>query len=124
MSLDMDEWTSVRPQAEVVEFSGWVLDLVTQQLRTARGETIHLTHAEYRILELLARHPLQTVTRDRLMAAAVGREWAPLDRSVDVHVSNLRRKLDPDHKQPNLIRAVRGAGYMFVPGRVPGRASA
>ena len=112
---------ALRPRAErpagVLEFAGRVLDLATQQLTTAGGRTTHLTQAEYRILELLARNPFRTVTRDQLMTAAAGREWQPLDRSIDVHVSNLRRKLDPDHKEPSLIRTVRGAGYMFVPGR-------
>jgi DNA-binding response OmpR family regulator len=102
---------------EVIEFAGWVLDLATQQLTMSGGKSAHLTQAEYRILELLARNPLRTVTRDQLMTATAGREWQPFDRSIDVHVSNLRRKLDPEHREPSLIRTVRGAGYMFVPGR-------
>jgi two-component system, OmpR family, response regulator len=57
------------------------------------------------------------VTRDQLMEATAGRAWQPFDRSVDVHVSNLRRKLDHDPALPSVIRTVRGAGYMFVPSR-------
>jgi len=49
------------------------------------------------------------------MDTASGRGWEPFDRSVDVHVSNLRRKIDPDPQLPSLIRTVRGTGYMFVP---------
>jgi DNA-binding response OmpR family regulator len=51
------------------------------------------------------------------MAAAARRSWAPLDRSIDVHISNQRHKLDRDPKQQSLIRTVRGSGYMFVPSR-------
>ena len=101
----------------VIHFSGWMLDPTSQQLRTEAGQAVHLTQAEYRILVLLARHSRQVVTRDQLMAASAGRPWAPLDRSVDVHISNLRRKLGPDPRQPSLIRTVRGAGYMLVPYR-------
>jgi len=105
------------PAGDVVTFSGWVLDMASQQLKTEAGKVMHLTQAEYRILVLLARNPRKAVTRDQLMTTAAGREWAPLDRSIDVHISNLRRKLDPDPTQPSLIRTVRGSGYMFVPNR-------
>ena len=57
------------------------------------------------------------VPRDDLMSAAAGRDWDPFDRSVDVHISNLRKKLDLDPNLPSLIRTVRGTGYMFVPKR-------
>jgi two-component system OmpR family response regulator len=100
-----------------IRFPGWVLDPVRQELRSETGERVHLTQAEYRILVVLARHPRQTITRDQLMAAAAGRDWAPFDRSIDVHISNLRRKLDPDASEPSVIRSVRGAGYMLVPRR-------
>src|SRR5260221_511228 len=102
---------------EAIAFAGWRLDVSSQQLKSEAGETIHLTQAEYRILVLLAKNPRRVITRDQLMDAMAGREWEPLDRSIDVHISNLRRKLDPDPKQPSLIRTVRGAGYMFVPNR-------
>jgi DNA-binding response OmpR family regulator len=105
------------PAEDAVTFSGWVLDLASQQLKTEADKVMHLTQAEYRILVLLVRNPRKAVTRDQLMATAAGRDWAPLDRSIDVHISNLRRKLDPDPNQPSLIRTVRGSGYMFVPNR-------
>jgi DNA-binding response OmpR family regulator len=103
--------------ADVIAFAGWMLDVASQQLKTEGGELVHLTQAEYRILVVLARNPRQVVSRDQLMEAMAGREWEPFDRSIDVHISNLRRKLDPDPKLPSLIRTVRGAGYMFVPSR-------
>ena len=100
-----------------IAFAGWVLDLASHLVKSEAGETLHLTQAEFRILTLLAKNPGVAVPRDDLMSAAAGRDWDPLDRSVDVHISNLRKKLDLDPGLPSLIRTVRGAGYMFVPKR-------
>jgi len=109
------------PAAEVgdskIIFAGWVLDPASHLVKSEAGETLHLTQAEFRILTLLARHPNVVVPRDDLMTAAAGRDWDPFDRSVDVHISNLRKKLDLDPNLPSLVRTVRGAGYMFVPKR-------
>lgn len=100
-----------------IAFAGWVLDPASQLVKSEAGETLHLTQAEFRILALLTRSPGVAVPRDDLMTAAAGRDWDPLDRSVDVHVSNLRKKLDLAPDLPSLIRTVRGSGYMFVPKR-------
>jgi len=100
-----------------IAFAGWVLDPASHLVKSDAGETLHLTQAEFRMLSLLARNPGVVVPRDDLMGAAAGRDWDPLDRSVDVHISNLRKKLDLDPNLPSLIRTVRGAGYMFVPKR-------
>ena len=100
-----------------IGFAEWILHVSSRQLRSVAGPSVHLTQAEHRILVLLARHPRQAVTRDQLMAVTAGREWAPFDRSVDVHISNLRRKLDIDRAASSVIRTVRGVGYMLVPSR-------
>ncbi len=100
-----------------LSFAGWVLDPASHLVKSDAGETLHLTQAEFRILALLARSPGVVIPRDDLMTAAAGRDWDPFDRSVDVHISNLRKKLDLDPNLPSLIRTVRGAGYMFVPKR-------
>jgi DNA-binding response OmpR family regulator len=100
-----------------ITFAGWVLDPASHLVKSEAGETLHLTQAEFRILSLLAKNPNAVVPRDDLMTAAAGRDWDPFDRSVDVHISNLRKKLDLDPDLPSLIRTVRGAGYMFVPKR-------
>lgn len=107
-------------EKQEVRFQGWVLDLAAHQLLDTDGQSVHLTQAEYRILVLLTAAPRQPVHRDQLMEAVAGRNWDPMDRSVDVHVSNLRRKLDREGGGPSLIRTVRGAGYMFVPGAESG----
>jgi DNA-binding response OmpR family regulator len=90
------------------------IDLKGQELRDEAGTPIKLTHTEFNILILLASAAGQVVSRDRLMQEVAGRGWDPNDRSIDVHVSNLRRKLEVGSAQPNLIRAVRGTGYMLV----------
>lgn len=104
------------PDAQTaIRFRGWVLDLSTRQLLSPAGAPVHVTEAEYRILVLMARNPGTALTRDQLADAAVGRAWTPFDRNVDVHISNLRRKLAGEQPGPSLIRTVRNAGYMFVP---------
>jgi DNA-binding response OmpR family regulator len=104
--------------SDKISFADWILDPVSQLVKSSAGEQLHLTQTEYRILELLARHPGMAVLRDDLMKVAAGRDWDPMDRSIDVHISNLRKKLDLDPALPSLIRTVRGAGYMFVPKQV------
>lgn len=105
------------PADDKIHFADWVLDPMSQLVKSEAGETLHLTQAEFRILALLARNPGKAIVRDDLMSAAAGRDWDPMDRSIDVHISNLRKKLDLDAELPSLIRTVRGAGYMFVPKR-------
>jgi len=88
------------------------------QTRTAhcRGEAVELTGAEFNMLELLMRRAGAVVTRDELAQAALGRSLTPYDRSVDVHVSRLRRKLGAAAGGEERIRPVRGVGYFFVTG--------
>ena len=84
-------------------------------LRRARidEEIVALTDAEYRILELLVRKAGQVVTRSEITSRALGRKLLGLDRSVDTHVSNLRRKLGARIESSTPILGVRGAGYML-----------
>jgi two-component system, OmpR family, response regulator len=105
------------PASETIRFAEWALDLSSQQLKSQTGDAVPLTLAEYRILVLFAQNVRRVISRDQLMDAMAGRSWEPYDRSIDVHISNLRRKLDRDPKLPSLIRTIRGAGYMFVPDR-------
>lgn len=100
-----------------ITFAEWTLDLASQQLKHENGQRAHLTRAEYCMLSLLARSPSRVITRDQLMSCLGGRDWEPLDRTIDVRISKLRSKIDLDPLLPSLIRTVRGAGYMFVPDR-------
>jgi two-component system phosphate regulon response regulator OmpR len=71
---------------------------------------------EYELLRVFAEHPNQVLSRDRLLTLTRNREWEPFDRSIDIRIARLRRKIEEDPENPRTIRTVRGAGYMFVPG--------
>jgi two-component system, OmpR family, response regulator len=106
---------SSAPTEKAIKFAGWVLDPLSQQLTSDTGQLVHLTQMEYQLLALLVQSPRRVVTRDQLMDVMANRDWEPFDRSVDVHISKLRRKIDPVGKVSSLIRTVRGSGYMFIP---------
>jgi len=76
---------------------------------------VELTHAEFTLLRAFVEHPNQVLSRDRLMDLLKGYQRAPFDRSIDVRVTRLRRKIEPDPSAPVFIRTIRGEGYMFVP---------
>jgi two-component system phosphate regulon response regulator OmpR len=83
---------------------------------TLPGAKVPLTAMEYDLLVVLARHPRQVLSRERLGELAHGRPPAPGDRSVDVRVTRLRQKLERDPANPRAIRTVRGEGYVYEPG--------
>jgi two-component system phosphate regulon response regulator OmpR len=93
-----------------------LLDLDTHQLFGRNGDEIPLTSMEFDLLQVFARHPNQVLSRDRLLTLTRNREWEPFDRSIDIRIARLRKKVEADPENPLLIRTVRGAGYMFVPG--------
>jgi DNA-binding response OmpR family regulator len=108
-------------RGDVIEFADWTLDISKRRIWSHTGVAVPVTVSEGRIIVLFSENPGRVVTRDQLMEVTAGRPWEPFDRSVDVHISNLRRKLDRDPEMPSLIRTVRGAGYMFVPTRFADR---
>jgi two-component system, OmpR family, phosphate regulon response regulator OmpR len=73
-----------------------------------------LSSTEYRILEVLMKHPNTVLSRDRLMTLARGRDFMAFDRSIDMHISKLRAKIEPDPRSPQRIKTVWGSGYMFI----------
>jgi two-component system phosphate regulon response regulator OmpR len=91
------------------------LDLDARRLLDADGADISITAMEFDLLKTFVEHPNKVLTRDRLLTLTRNREWEPFDRSIDIRIARLRRKveIDPDH--PRAIQTVRGAGYMFVP---------
>jgi two-component system OmpR family response regulator len=74
-----------------------------------------LTSGEFDLLCTFAQHPGRVLSRDFLLESTRGREAAPFDRTIDVQVGRLRRKLEPDAVEPQIIKSVRGAGYILVP---------
>jgi DNA-binding response OmpR family regulator len=106
---------AVRAEAsEAIHFDGWRLDLGRRQLITAEGTEIALTTGEFDMLAALARHPGRVLSRDLLMDLTHGRSLEAFDRTVDAQIARLRKKIEPDPKQPTLIKSVRGIGYVFT----------
>ncbi|WP_207461423.1 response regulator [Azospirillum sp. SYSU D00513] len=100
---------------KVLRFEGWSLDLAKRELRSPDGALVQLSAGEYDLLVAFAEHPQRVLNRDQLLDLARGRSAVPFDRSVDVQVSRLRRKIEPDPADPALIKTVRGGGYLFTP---------
>jgi DNA-binding response OmpR family regulator len=98
-----------------IKFAGWTLDLGRRQLRAPGGEKIELTGFEFQLLSVLAQKPGRLLSRDQILELVASRHWNPSDRSIDVHIGKLRRKLRDDPRNPGLIKTVRGIGYMFAP---------
>lgn len=98
-----------------LEFDGWQLNLAKRELHSPDCVLIPLTANEFDLLVAFAEHPQQVLSRDQLLELTKGYDAAPFDRSVDVQLSRLRRKIEPNPKEPMLIKTVRGGGYLFTP---------
>ena len=90
------------------------LDLEAHQLFAANGQEIPLTCMEYDLLKVFAEHPNRPLSRNQLLDLTLDRDWDPNDRSIDIRIARLRRKIEPDSEEPRFIKTVRGIGYMFV----------
>jgi DNA-binding response OmpR family regulator len=95
-------------------FGNWELDLGARRLTAPDGEVMRLTRAEFNLLHAFLRAPQQVLTRDQLLADSRGSDQDVYDRSIDVTILRLRRKLEQDPSQPSLIRTERGLGYVFT----------
>jgi len=100
--------------ARTLRFAGWTLDLSARNLFGVDGVVIALSAGEFRLLQLLAETPNCVFSRDQLMDALAGRDAAPFDRTVDVMISRLRRRLGDDARDPLLIKTVRSEGYLLA----------
>ena len=100
--------------APVVRFAGWRLDLAKRTLTSPWGKAVPLTTAEYQLLEAFVANPHQVLGRERLLQLVAARKWQPYDRTIDQHISRVRRKIEQDPKQPELIKSIRGQGYLFT----------
>ena len=93
-----------------------MLDLASRAFYDATGAEVPLTAMEFDLLRVFIERPRQVLSRDQLLTLTRNREWEPFDRSIDIRIARLRRKIEADPDRPQAIRTVRGAGYMFVPG--------
>jgi len=99
---------------EQYSFEGMVLDVTGRELRSSSGEQYDLTTAEFDLLQLFAKRPQRVLSRDDIMELLKGHDWSPLDRSIDVLVGRLRKKVERDGSKPQLIKTIRGVGYVFT----------
>jgi two-component system phosphate regulon response regulator OmpR len=99
-----------------LQIGKYVLDVAAHRLLDAGGQEVPLTTMEFDLLRVFAEHPNRVLSRDQLLSLTRNRDWEPFDRSIDIRIARLRRKIEPDPDHPQLIKTVRGVGYMYVPG--------
>ena len=108
--------TGEPPTANQVRCGVCVLDLDTRRLTADDGSDVPITQMEFDLLQTFAQHPNRVLTRDQLLEMSHNRSWEPFDRSIDIRIARLRRKIESDPTKPQTIKTVRGAGYIFVTG--------
>ncbi len=104
------------PATRQVRFGHCVLDLDQRRLFGREGAEVEISAAEFDLLALFARHPNRPLNRDQIMEQAHNRGWDVFDRSIDLRIMRLRRKIERNPDKPEVIKTVRNVGYVFVPG--------
>lgn len=97
-----------------VEFGEYSLDLESHQLLDKENQQVLLTSMEFDLLKAFAENPNKVLNRDQLLNLSHNRDWDPFDRSIDIRITRLRRKIEKQPSKPQIIKTVRGAGYIFV----------
>lgn len=100
---------------DVVQFAGWQINPISREVHNPEGTRIILTSAEFDLLFTFCRHARRTLTRDQLLDLSQRRAAGALDRSIDILVSRIRRKIETDPRDPQFIKTVRSGGYVFTP---------
>ena len=103
------------PSRSKLCFAGWQLDTAARNLTHPEGHDVPLTTGEFDLLCAFAQHAGRVLSRDFLLEQTRGREAGPFDRTIDVQVGRLRKKLEANPDDPQIIKSVRGAGYILVP---------
>lgn len=105
-----------RDRPDVLNFEGWKMDITAHTLTAPDGDPVSLTRAEFNLLAAMAKVPNRVLSRDHLLDAVSRHDESPSDRMIDVLVSRLRKKIEKDPKNPQLIVTVLGSGYKFTTG--------
>jgi DNA-binding response OmpR family regulator len=105
---------SLSENKTLARFAGWSLDLVAYELISPAGETVHLTSYEFKFLSTLVQNNNRLISREKIFELIAGRKWRPYDRSLDVLVAKLRKKLQSNPADPVLIKTIRGEGYKLT----------
>jgi len=103
-----------KPRVKRLVFDGWTIDPIRRELRNAEGTLVSLTGTEFDLLTVLAERAQRVLSRDQLLDLVRGRIAHAYDRSIDVSISRLRRKIEPFPDEPRFIRTVRNGGYVFT----------
>jgi len=101
---------------ERVRIGRCVLDLAAHRLTDEDGAEVPMSPLEFDLLKALAEHPNRALSREHIVNLTQRRDWSPFDRSVDLRIMRLRKKIEPDPGHPRYIRTIRNEGYLFVPG--------
>jgi len=100
--------------ARAMRFVGWCLDPAKRRLQAPDGRLVMLTSGEFDLLAALCQHPQRVLSRDQLLDLTIGRAADAFERSIDIRISRLRRKIEADPKNPQIITTVRSGGYLFA----------
>ena len=100
--------------ATAYRFAGWTLDVSVRNAIAPDGLVVPLSGAEFRLLSVFLEHPQRVLSRDQILELIAGRESQPFERSIDVLIGRLRKRLQDDGKEPVLIKTVRGEGYVLA----------
>ena len=103
-------------EADEIAFGRCRLNLASHKLTDEAGDEIPLTSMEFDLLKAFADHPNRILSRDQLLDMAHNRGWEPFDRSIDIRIARIRRKIEADPGKPQVIKTIRGAGYMYTTG--------
>jgi DNA-binding response OmpR family regulator len=111
--------TSAASRADIgaarVRIGRCVLDIGAHRLSDEHGAEVAMSPLEFDLLKAFAEHPNRALSRERILNLNDKRDWDPFDRSVDLRIMRLRKKVEPDPEQPRFIRTIRNEGYIFVP---------
>lgn len=106
---------AAKPPAHIYRFAGWTLDVARRRLVAPGDVRVELTAAEFNLLQVFVKSAQRVLTRDQLIELSGGETGYAYDRSVDVLISRLRRKMVDSSRSPELIQTIRGGGYQFMP---------
>jgi two-component system OmpR family response regulator len=106
---------NLKPEAvKSLRFAGWTLDVATRNLTAPDGVVVPLSGTEFKLLRVFLAHPDRVLSRDQLIDFMISRDAGPFDRAIDVQVSRLRQRLREDAREPQIIKTVRGEGYVLA----------
>ena len=98
-----------------INIGDYILDFNTHRLISNTGEEVKITSMEYDLLRAFIKRPNRVLSRDDLLNLTQNRDWDPYDRSLDIRIARLRQKIEQDPKHPQIIKTIRGAGYIYTP---------